>query len=208
VIPDEQAAHDHGQGARHVQLRGQRVAPEHHGQGEEDLDLVVVDAAEQEVGQVAEGEADEDRQEAGKAAHRAPPRASVPGASHEVKGEPWEDRGKRRDAMAFTRPELERFAAKERDRFEDLLEDFVEIASVSADPAHKADVESCAELGAATLRALGRLEVETLRYDNRADPMSFDGKQYGWATAFWNSGARHGWFLSRTRILLIRPTLL
>jgi hypothetical protein len=42
----------------------------------------------------------------------------------------------------------------------------------------------------ATLRALGRLEVETLRYDNRADPMSFDGKQYGWATSFWNSGAR------------------
>jgi hypothetical protein len=27
--------------------------------------------------------------------------------------------------MAFTRPELERFAAKERDRFEDMLKDFV-----------------------------------------------------------------------------------
>jgi len=57
--------------------------------------------------------------------------------------------------MTFTRAELEHFAAKERDRFEDLLKDFVEVPSVSADPAHKPDVERCAELGAATLRALG-----------------------------------------------------
>ena len=57
--------------------------------------------------------------------------------------------------MTFTRAELEHFAAKERDRFEDLLKDFVEVASVSADPAHKRDIERCAELGAATLRAFG-----------------------------------------------------
>jgi len=57
--------------------------------------------------------------------------------------------------MTFTRAELEHFAAKERDRFEDLLKDFVEVPSVSADPAHKPDVERCAELGAATLRAFG-----------------------------------------------------
>ena len=42
----------------------------------------------------------------------------------------------------------------------------------------------------ASLRAAGRLELNALRYDNRADPMSFDGKQYGWATTFWNGGAR------------------
>jgi len=57
--------------------------------------------------------------------------------------------------MPFTRPELERFAAKERERFEVLLKDFVEIPSISAEPARKADVERCAELGAATIRALG-----------------------------------------------------
>ena len=57
--------------------------------------------------------------------------------------------------MAFSRNELDHFAAKERDRFEDMLKDFVEVPSVSADPVHKPDVERCAELGAATLRALG-----------------------------------------------------
>ena len=57
--------------------------------------------------------------------------------------------------MAFTRPELERWAAKERDRFEDMLTDFVEVPSISADPGRKADVEQCAELGAATIRAFG-----------------------------------------------------
>jgi acetylornithine deacetylase/succinyl-diaminopimelate desuccinylase-like protein len=57
--------------------------------------------------------------------------------------------------MAFTRSELERFAAKERDRFEDTLTDFVEVPSISADPGRKGDVEQCAELGAATIRAFG-----------------------------------------------------
>jgi acetylornithine deacetylase/succinyl-diaminopimelate desuccinylase-like protein len=62
--------------------------------------------------------------------------------------------------MPFSRSELSGFAARERDRFEDLLKDFVEIPSVSADPAHARDVESCAELAAATLRALGgRVEL-------------------------------------------------
>ena len=42
--------------------------------------------------------------------------------------------------MAFTRPELERFAARERDRFEDLLKDFVEVPSISAEPDRKGDV--------------------------------------------------------------------
>ncbi len=57
--------------------------------------------------------------------------------------------------MAFTRQDLERFATKERTRFEDLLGDFVRVPSISADPAHQGDVERSAELGAATIRAFG-----------------------------------------------------
>jgi acetylornithine deacetylase/succinyl-diaminopimelate desuccinylase-like protein len=57
--------------------------------------------------------------------------------------------------MAFTRPQLERFAAKERGRYEETLKDFVEVPSISADPQRKRDVEQVAELGAATIRAFG-----------------------------------------------------
>jgi acetylornithine deacetylase/succinyl-diaminopimelate desuccinylase-like protein len=62
--------------------------------------------------------------------------------------------------MAFTRPELEKKAAAERGRYEELLKEFVEVPSVSADPAHEPDIERCAELGAATIRAFGgRAEI-------------------------------------------------
>jgi acetylornithine deacetylase/succinyl-diaminopimelate desuccinylase-like protein len=57
--------------------------------------------------------------------------------------------------MALTRPQLEQYAAKQKDRFEQLLKEFVEIPSVSADPNRKADLERCAELGLATVRAFG-----------------------------------------------------
>jgi acetylornithine deacetylase/succinyl-diaminopimelate desuccinylase-like protein len=57
--------------------------------------------------------------------------------------------------MAFTRPELEQYAAKNRGAFEQLLKEFVEIPSVSADPAHRGDLERAAELGAATIRSFG-----------------------------------------------------
>jgi len=57
--------------------------------------------------------------------------------------------------MAFTRPQLEQHAAKERDRYEETLKDFVEVPSISADPERKRDVEQVAELGAATIRAFG-----------------------------------------------------
>lgn len=57
--------------------------------------------------------------------------------------------------MEFSRSQLEQYAAKERSRFEELLKDFVEVPSVSADPVHARDVEQVAELGAATLRAMG-----------------------------------------------------
>jgi acetylornithine deacetylase/succinyl-diaminopimelate desuccinylase-like protein len=59
------------------------------------------------------------------------------------------------DTMAFTKQGLEQYAAKNRPDFESLLKEFVEIPSVSADPARKGDLERCAELGAKTIRALG-----------------------------------------------------
>lgn len=57
--------------------------------------------------------------------------------------------------MAFTRARLEQYAAKERDRYEEMLKDFVEVPSISADPERRKDVEQVAELGAATIRAFG-----------------------------------------------------
>jgi acetylornithine deacetylase/succinyl-diaminopimelate desuccinylase-like protein len=57
--------------------------------------------------------------------------------------------------MAFTRPQLDDYAAKNRERFERLLKEFVEIPSVSADPDRRGDLERAAELGAATIRSFG-----------------------------------------------------
>ena len=57
--------------------------------------------------------------------------------------------------MALERPELEAFARRERDAYEALLREFVEVQSVSADPDRKADIERVAELAAATLRRFG-----------------------------------------------------
>jgi acetylornithine deacetylase/succinyl-diaminopimelate desuccinylase-like protein len=57
--------------------------------------------------------------------------------------------------MPLERSDLETFARRERDSFEALLREFVEVPSVSADPDRKADVERVAELAAATLRRFG-----------------------------------------------------
>jgi len=66
--------------------------------------------------------------------------------------------------MAFARPQLQQFAAREKTHFEQLLKDFVEIPSVSADPDHKPDLERCAELGLATVRDFGgRAEIHRVR---------------------------------------------
>lgn len=54
---------------------------------------------------------------------------------------------KRKDLVAFTK--------RNRDAFEALLKEFVEIPSVSAQPEHKADVARCAELAAETMRSFG-----------------------------------------------------
>ena len=62
--------------------------------------------------------------------------------------------------MAFNRLQLEQIAADQKPHFEQLLKEFVEIPSVSADPDHKADLERCAELGLATVRTFGgRAEI-------------------------------------------------
>jgi len=55
----------------------------------------------------------------------------------------------------FDRADLDRTIAASRGRFEELLQRFVEIPSVSADPARKPDIDRMAELAAATLRESG-----------------------------------------------------
>jgi acetylornithine deacetylase/succinyl-diaminopimelate desuccinylase-like protein len=65
--------------------------------------------------------------------------------------------------MALERKQLLDFARRERGAFESLLAAFVEVPSVSADPAHRADVERTAELAVATLRRFGaRAEVHRI----------------------------------------------
>jgi len=77
--------------------------------------------------------------------------------------------------MAFTRAALEQHTTRERDRFEETLKDFVEVPSISADPGRKADVEQCAELGAATIRAFGgRAELRRVPGGNPIVLGSFD----------------------------------
>lgn len=57
--------------------------------------------------------------------------------------------------MTLSQEALAGYARRERERFEALLKEFVEIPSVSADPAHRDDVERCARLGVATIRHFG-----------------------------------------------------
>lgn len=57
--------------------------------------------------------------------------------------------------MPLVRTTLEERARRERPAFEKLLEHFVEVESVSADPGHVRDLDRVAELGAETLRRLG-----------------------------------------------------
>ncbi|HLA76143.1 MAG TPA: M20/M25/M40 family metallo-hydrolase [Vicinamibacteria bacterium] len=77
--------------------------------------------------------------------------------------------------MAITRPQLERFASSQRARYEELLADLVGVRSVSADPAHQSDIERCAELGAATIRAFGgRAELHRVPGGNPIVLGSFD----------------------------------
>lgn len=57
--------------------------------------------------------------------------------------------------MPLSQHALESFARRERDRYETLLREFVEIPSVSADPSRQEDIERCARLGVATIRHFG-----------------------------------------------------
>jgi acetylornithine deacetylase/succinyl-diaminopimelate desuccinylase-like protein len=57
--------------------------------------------------------------------------------------------------MGVDKSELTAFAKRERDRFERSLKDFVEIPTVSADPARQRDIRRCADLAAQTIRDFG-----------------------------------------------------
>ena len=57
--------------------------------------------------------------------------------------------------MPLSQQALESYARRERDRYETLLREFVEIPSVSADPGHREDIERCARLAVATIRHFG-----------------------------------------------------
>jgi len=62
--------------------------------------------------------------------------------------------------MELTRASLAAYAAREREHFESLLAELVEVPTVSADPERKGDVERGAELAARVLRAFGaRVEL-------------------------------------------------
>ncbi|HET8775650.1 MAG TPA: M20/M25/M40 family metallo-hydrolase [Thermoanaerobaculia bacterium] len=57
--------------------------------------------------------------------------------------------------MKVEKRELTAWAARERDRFEDTLKQFVEIPSVSADPGHAKDIRRCADAAAQLIRDFG-----------------------------------------------------
>ncbi|HVQ31524.1 MAG TPA: M20/M25/M40 family metallo-hydrolase, partial [Vicinamibacteria bacterium] len=66
--------------------------------------------------------------------------------------------------MQLTKAGLFDFARRHRDEFETLLAEFVAVPTVSADPAHRGDIERGADLAAATLRRFGA-EVRQFRVE-------------------------------------------
>ncbi|HMC22563.1 MAG TPA: M20/M25/M40 family metallo-hydrolase, partial [Thermoanaerobaculia bacterium] len=57
--------------------------------------------------------------------------------------------------MNMEKSALVAFAKRERDRFEQTLKEFIEIPTVSSDPARQPDIRRCAELAAQTIRDFG-----------------------------------------------------
>lgn len=57
--------------------------------------------------------------------------------------------------MKLDKPSLTAFAARERERFEATLKEFVEIPTVSADPERKGDIRRCAERAVQLVREFG-----------------------------------------------------
>jgi acetylornithine deacetylase/succinyl-diaminopimelate desuccinylase-like protein len=67
----------------------------------------------------------------------------------------------------MTRDQLVSFANSHRDEFEDLLRRFVEMPTVSVDPAHAGDIQKCLELVVETIKKFGgRAEVYQARKGN------------------------------------------
>ena len=79
--------------------------------------------------------------------------------------------------MALDKARLQDFAQRERGAFEDVLRQFVEVPSVSADPERKRDIERVAELGAETIRRFGG-KAELHRVDGGA-PVVLGGFEAG-----------------------------
>jgi acetylornithine deacetylase/succinyl-diaminopimelate desuccinylase-like protein len=79
--------------------------------------------------------------------------------------------------MALDKAWLQEFAKAERGAFEEVLEAFVEVPSISADPERKGDVERVAELGAATIRRFGG-QAELHRVDG-GSPVVLGGFEAG-----------------------------
>ncbi len=57
--------------------------------------------------------------------------------------------------MSIDKSSLVAFAKRERDRFERALKEFIEIPTVSSEPARQGDIRRCAELAANTIREFG-----------------------------------------------------
>jgi acetylornithine deacetylase/succinyl-diaminopimelate desuccinylase-like protein len=70
--------------------------------------------------------------------------------------------------MKVDKKELTAWAARERDRFEDTLKQFVEIPSVSADPEHQKDIRRCADAAAQLIRDFGG---EAKIYETEGNPL-------------------------------------
>jgi acetylornithine deacetylase/succinyl-diaminopimelate desuccinylase-like protein len=61
----------------------------------------------------------------------------------------------KREIPELTLGPLRAFARRERRRYEELLKEFVEMPTVSADPAHRADIERAAEVASRAIRSFG-----------------------------------------------------
>ena len=72
--------------------------------------------------------------------------------------------------MSVNKKAVQDFAARERTRFEAKLREFVEIPSVSADPARKPDIRRCADAAAQTIKDFGG---EARIIDTDGHPMVF-----------------------------------
>jgi acetylornithine deacetylase/succinyl-diaminopimelate desuccinylase-like protein len=88
---------------------------------------------------------------------------------------PADDHGRSkgdRNMPEMTRQSLSAFARRERDRYEELLRDFVEVPTVSVQPEHRDDIRRGVDLAVATIREFG----------GKAEVVKSDGNPLVWGT--------------------------